>query len=549
MNLKISLLIISLVGMCVSNSIFADADRAKLGRPNILLIVADDLALTDLGSYGGEIQTPNIDQLALEGARFTHFYANPSCSPTRATLLTGIDSHLAGLATMQHTQTPGQKGQPGYEGYLNKRVVTLPTLLRDAGYQTYMAGKWHLGMTEDNSPASRGFERSFALLPGGGGHFTNQGLTSSSPALYRRDGALVNLPKDFYSSRFYSDQMVEYLTRRDKTRPFFAYLSYTAPHWPLQAPKESIARYSGRYSRGFEVLHNERRQRATLMGLSDLVEGQGVFNRQWSDLTDIERQHAARTMEVYAAMVDDMDHYLGRVLSLLRDENALDNTMILILSDNGAEGHDLFDAIPEIRNYVEQCCDNTLDNIGEPDSYISYGHDWARAGVGSFRGFKTMPLEGGVRVPFLLRYPPLLGSGGQINRQRFSVEDVVPGLLELAGVKHPDENYKGRTVYPLTGKSFLPILSQAESAKEEHRFTLVRELFGRVAVWHDKWKLVLLPFPFGDGEWRLFNLSEDPSESTDIASKYPDKVKELILIWEEYRDKNNVIAPGKIMNY
>src|SRR5271168_805537 len=289
--------------------------RATSKRLNFLVIVADDLGFSDIGAFGGEINTPNLDRLAYSGIRFTDFHSAPACSPTRAMLLTGTDHHIAGIGTMGEVLPPTFKAAPGYEGYLNDRVVALPELLRDAGYLTLMSGKWHLGHTIERSPWARGFERSFALLPAGASHYgaAAGGGFSPVPTLYTEDDQFVTVGDDFYSSDSYTDTLLRYLRERDPgdDRPFFAYLPFQAPHWPLQAPDESIATYRGRYDDGPDALRDTRLAALKQLGLCppDVVPHPVVADSapEWADMTSDERAFSARAMEVYAAMVDRMD--------------------------------------------------------------------------------------------------------------------------------------------------------------------------------------------------------------------------------------------------
>lgn len=365
-------------------------------RPNFLLIVADDLGFSDLGAFGGEIHTPYLDELAKQGVRFTSFHTAPTCSPTRSMLLTGTDNHIAGLGTMAEAQTPAQAGHPGYEGYLNDRVAALPELLRDGGYRTLMSGKWHLGLTPETSPHARGFERSFALLPGAANHYGFEapipeeqvpGLLKKTRGLYSEDGQDTTIPDDFYSSDGFTDKLLEFLDEGDDGRPFFAYLPFSAPHWPLQAPAEIVEKYRGRYDAGPDALRQERLTRLRELGL---IEGDVTphpvvpLTAEWEALTDEERVRSARTMEVYAAMVDRMDWNVGRVLEKLEAKGVLDNTVILFLSDNGAEGAQL-EALPvfgpDLNQVIADYYDNSLENIGRGNSYVWYGPRWAQAGT------------------------------------------------------------------------------------------------------------------------------------------------------------------------
>jgi arylsulfatase len=529
------------------------SDEARLApgtRPNILLIVADDLGYTDLGVLGGEIGTPNLDALARSGILFTNFHAAATCSPTRAMLLSGTDHHLAGLGNMAESLTENQRERRGYEGHLSFRVASLAELLRDAGYHTYMTGKWHLGLDEQTSPAARGFEKSFVLLEGGGGHFSDLGLTRE-PAHYREDGRLTELPSEFYSTKFYAERLIEYLdSNHDDGRPFFAYLAFTAPHWPLQAPDASIAKYRGRYDEGYDRLHAQRMERFKQLGVvpHDIEPFPRLPDEPpWEELGAEERRIEARKMEVYAAMVHDVDVYVGKVIDYLEHSGQRDNTLIIFLSDNGAEGHRLNIGWPELAEWVKECCDNSLENMGRPDSYIYYGPNWARVSTGPYRMFKGFTAEGGIRVPAFVSHPALA------NRAPYtgfaSVMDVMPTLLELAGVRHPGTSYKGRRIEPMRGVSLLPVL--LDPAHEAHAADYVMgwELFGKRALRRGHWKVVFEPEPYWSGRWQLYNLADDPAELHDLAAEHPEKLLDLTMLWEQYATETGVVLPATTSPY
>ncbi|MCK5572838.1 MAG: arylsulfatase, partial [Bacteroidetes bacterium] len=347
-------------------------------RPNVLLIVADDLGYSDIGCFGGEMSTPTLDALANEGVRFTNYHVLPTCSPTRSVLLSGTDNHVAGMGTMGEVKTAEMEGHPGYEGYLNFQVAALPEVLRAAGYHTYMAGKWHLGHEENTSPYARGFEETFALLPGGGSHWSDRKpLSPPQVMIYSRNGKVVDaLPEDFYSTRNYTDMLLGWLQEnRGDDKPFFAYLSYTAPHDPLHAPKEYIQKYKGKYDNGWDVLREKRLGALKDMGI--VPEGVKPFPRlpsveAWDKMSTEERAEAARDMEVYAAMVDYMDEQIKRVLDYLKEIGEYDNTMIIFFSDNGANGAHSTAYPGQTDEYLESF-DNSLDNRGLPSSFIEMG--------------------------------------------------------------------------------------------------------------------------------------------------------------------------------
>ena len=529
-------------------------------RPNILLIVVDDMGFSDLGSFGGEIATPNLDELAYNGIRFTNFHASTMCSPSRAMLLTGVDSHLTGLGNMLEELSPNQKGKPGYEGHLNDRVVTLATLLQDAGYGTYIAGKWHLGSGAGRGPRDRGFDRSFVLESGGASHFADmRPAYAPSPeikASYSEDGEkLTELPPSFeYSTQFYADQTIDYLRDHDGSEPFFAYLAYTAPHWPLQAPDEAIERHRGRYDAGYDALAQERLERLKAM---DLIPAHAVRGRRspkekpWDALSEAERATEVRAMEVYAAMIDEVDRHTGRVLDFLEESGVLQDTVVVFLSDNGPEGHDLDetwprDAFPDIRSTIDETHDFSYESMGKAGSYTLYGPNWANAGSPAFSLHKAFPYEGGTRVTAFVHYPRLIDAPRVADDFVF-VSDVMPTLLELAGVEHPGETYAGRAIEPMSGESFIDLM---EGRREQiaARVTAL-ELIGKRAVRSGKWKLVHVPEPWGKGDWQLFDVSVDLAELNDIAAEHPQVVAELVAAWDQYAEANGVILPDWVSGY
>ncbi len=520
-------------------------------RPNFLVIVADDLGFSDLGAFGGEISTPNLDALAYVGLRLTDFHSAPACSPTRAMLMTGTDHHIAGIGTMLEVAIPGFEGAPGYEGYLNDRVAALPELLRDGGYLTLMSGKWHLGDTIETSPWARGFERSFALLPAGGSHYGG-GLFSrfaTVETLYSEDDEFVDVPKDFYSSDFFTDKLLQYFRERpsDDKRPFFAYLPYQAPHWPLQAPDEAIAKYRGRYTDGPDVLRDARLKALKLFGLCgpDVVPHPVVAEseKEWADLTPDEQALSARTMEVYAAMVERMDWNIGRVTDYLERTGELDNTVVIFLSDNGAEGA-IVEAMPLSGAYIMEQIrlhyDNSLDNIGRSDSCIWYGPRWAQAATAPSRLHKAFTTEGGIRVVSFVTWPGFARQG-EIGTAFSTVMDIAPTLLELAGIAHPGTSYQGHEIVPMRGKSLIPYLSRRSDQVHDNETGTGWELFGRRAIRQGDWKALYLPAPYGPGKWQLYDLSEDPGEIVDHAETHPEKLTALLALWDRYVEENGVL--------
>jgi arylsulfatase len=531
---------------------------AEQTRPNILLIVVDDMGYSDLGSFGGEIPTPHLDQLANRGVRFSNFIASAVCSPTRASLLTGVTPHKAGLGNLAEELAPNQLGQPGYEGELNQRVVTIATLLRDAGYHTYITGKWHLGKSRESIPWSRGFERSFTLLANAS-HFADmRPAYSPDPdalALYQKDQhRLTSLPDNFsYSSQFFVDELQHYIDSADDDAPFFGMLAFTAPHWPIQAPDSSIAEFLGKYDVGYDAIAAERLERLKTEGL--IPANSGLAPRPpkgvpWNSLDSEQQMVEARAMEIYAAMIAEIDRNTGRLIDWLRAENRFKNTVVIFMSDNGAEGHDLdetwpSDAFPKIRQVIDESFDFSYESMGRPGSYTFLGPNWAHALAPAFNLHKGFASEGGLRTAAFM-YSENKFDSATISNRLITPEDLAATILELAAVQHPGNNYRGKVVEPITGIS---ILSGLQSSELDQRRVHINETIGKISVRKGDWKLTRMPAPYGNGDWQLFNLRQDLSETHDLAETHPHKVTGLIAEWEKYVEKNGVILPGWLSGY
>ena len=545
MTRRLLLSLIPALGLVVSGCEEAEPEVDALRRPNVLLIVADDLGYSDIGAFGGEVDTPTLDALATEGVRLSNFHVLPSCSPTRSVLLSGVDNHQAGLGTMGEVKNPEMEGYPGYAGYLNFEVAALPEVLRANGYRTYMAGKWHLGFEEETSPHARGFDETFILVPGGGSHWSDRRpLSPPQPMIYRRNGQPVEeLPEDFYSTTHYTDMLLEWLQAdRAEDRPFFAYLSYTAPHDPLHAPRDYIDKYRGTYDEGWDVLRRRRLQ--ALVDLGIIPEGSEPFPRlpnveAWDQLSPESRQEAARDMEVYAAMVDYMDAQIQRVLDYLKEIGEYDNTLVIFFSDNGANG-----AYPTLypgwTDDYAGSFDNSLENRGLPNSFIEMGPGWAQASMSPSRMFKGFPAEGGIRSPFIAKLPGLQTNSSAINHSFFHVRDIMPTILDLAVVE-PPSRLDDREVRALQGQSVLELLDGSVEDPYAGAAHVGYELFGLKAFFDSDWKILWMPPPFGSGEWELYNLSVDPAEMNDLASEQPERLESMIEMWERYKQENTVL--------
>jgi len=551
---RINLIIGALVSALTLLGVVTPSHAAEK-KPNILLIVADDMGYSDIGAFGGEIKTPNLDALAARGLRATSFYVGPTCSPTRSMLLSGTDNHLAGMGNMAEFLGPKQKGKPGYEGHLNNRVVSLATVLRDAGYHTYMAGKWHMGEEPGSWPAARGFERDFTLLQGGGSNWAD--MVYPNPAhpqlTFTLNGKLLEkLPPNHFSSEAYANFIIKSVDEnKDDGKPFFAYLSFQAVHSPFAVPDDWLYRYQGQYDQGYDALRTSRVARMKEMGIvgKDVLAFPGLPTiPAWDSLTPAQQKLSARRMEIYAAMLANMDYHIGRVLDHLKEAGSLDNTLVLFFSDNGAEPVELASLIesafsPEAKKWFQANFDLRPESWGKPGSAVDYGPAWAQAGSVPFRGFKGYVAEGGIRSPLILAGPGVKHAG-DINTSLLHVMDIAPTLYELAGAEHPSKKSGGRFA-PLQGKSLVPLLAGSAQSLRGESDWIGWELFGNRAVRQGNWKVLnTLRAAGGSGDWQLYNLKSDPGEIRDLAKENPKKLNELVVLWNRYAKQNGLILTG-----
>jgi arylsulfatase len=543
-------IVAALVGPAISSA--ADAPR----RPNIVVILGDDLGFSDMGAFGSEIKTPNLDALAREGTRFANFYTHASCSPTRSILLTGVDTHLNGLGNMDEWTAPNQWGVDGYEGYLNNRVATLPQLLKDAGYHTYMVGKWHLGKAPTQIPAARGFEHDFSLLEGASSYWDATNFTAASPkSVFTEDGRyLTRLPEDYYATKTYTDKLIGFIdANRGDGKPFFAYVAHQAPHDPYQLPREWRSRHVGEYDKGWDAVRQERLKRQIELGI--MPAGTKLSERMWFIpdpvvLAPATRAVLGKKMELYAGMVENLDFHIGRLIDHLKEIGEYENTVFLVFGDNGAEGTDLFKMIagtPGTRDFLFAAINwsQTHPNAwGDPGSYVAYGPMWAQVSMTPFSQYKGWLAEGGIRNALIVSGPAVKRPKGSINHGFMHVADIMPTLLEIAGTSYPNSR-DGRETPPLMGKSWGKVLAaQADSPRTEQDY-LGWEIFGNRAIRQGDWKLRWEYKPLGKGDWELFNLAADPAERSDLAAERPDKVKALVALWGSYVKTNNVVLPSR----
>ncbi|CAX42760.1 arylsulfatase, putative [Candida dubliniensis CD36] len=554
-------------------------------QPNFLIIVADDLGFTDLSPFGGEIHTPNLNKLATgpNGIRLTDFHTASACSPTRSMLLSGTDNHIAGLGQMaEFAQRHPEKfnNQPGYEGYLNDKVVALPEILQDNGYHTFISGKWHLGLKKPYWPNKRGFNKSFTLLPGAGNHYKYITRDEKGdqipflPAIYVEDdkellNPEIELPDDFYSTNYFTDKAIEFIKQSPiENKPFFGMITYTAPHWPYQAPQDKISKYDGIYNNGPEELRRSRLKSAIKLGLIDekiIPHPIKTIRKTWDELTLLEKSKEIKIMQTYAAMVEILDENIGRLINYLKSINQFNNTFILFMSDNGAEGM-LMESLPltnqRINKFINQYYDNSLSNIGNKNSFTYYGDQWAQAATAPHAMYKMWSTEGAIVCPLIIHYPNLTSSnstsgnsgggsgngngGGRILKEFTTVMDILPTILQLANIQHPGEIYKNRKVVKPRGKSWVNYLINKTNQVHDENTVTGWELFGQQAIRKGSFKAIFIPKPFGPEKWQLFNIIDDPGEINDLSdlSQYKKILNELLDHWAIYAAETGLIELG-----
>jgi arylsulfatase len=507
------------VTVCVLlSSNASQAQDAQKKRPNIVVILADDLGYSDIGCYGGDIKTPMLDKLATNGLRFTNFFNTARCCPSRAALLTGLYSHQAGVGHM----TENSK-QTGYEGQLNRNCVTIAEVLRRSGYRAYMVGKWHLSRDENQKapnetwPLGRGFDRYYGLIPGAANYFRPTGLA--------RDNTKLETPKkDYYLTDALADNAVTFITDHEKdhkSSPFFLYTAFTSPHWPLHALKEDIDRYRGKYREGWEVMRRKRHERMKELGIVDPSWKTPPSDAPaWDKVPEDKKDELDLRMAIYAAQVDRMDQGIGKIVEALRKTGQLDNTLILFLSDNGG-----------CAEVIER---GTGGELGGPDSYSSYGQGWAWLSNTMLRLFKHWTHGGGVSSPLVVHWPEGIPQNlrGQLRRQPGHLIDVMATCVDLAKAEYPAE-LAGHKITPLEGKSLVPAFADRPIARD----AIYWEHEGNKAILVSPWKLVS-KFP---GPWELYDLDKDRGESNDLAAQYPDRVKELSAKWQAWAERANVL--------
>ncbi len=512
---------------CNYNKKKSESVYTEKQKPNVILILADDLGYSDLSCYGGEISTPNIDALANSGIRFSQFYNAARCCPTRASLLTGLYPHQAGIGGMVNS---GKKVAEGpYQGYLSKNSVTIAEVLKDAGYYTVMSGKWHVGEERPNWPTDRGFENFYGLVSGAANYFD---ITRTKKAGQIRHFAIDSTeylpPKDdFYMTDAFTENAITFLNKAEaKKQPFFMYLAYTAPHWPLHALQEDINLFRGKFLTGWDELREDRYERMINLGLissnwpmSDRNEGVDA----WDELTDKQKDQMDLLMSIYAAQIHRMDQGIGEIMKQLKNLGELDNTIVMFLSDNGGSGE--YDILGS--DFWGNFWDGSA-LPGSGDSYHTYGSSWANLSNTPFRYFKKDTYEGGIATPFIVSWPNQIKQAGSISHLPGHINDVMATICEITGAKYPQE-YNGNSILPMQGKSFAPIIRGQEMDNSEPIFW---EHNGNRAVRHGDWKLVSKK----GAEWELYNINEDRNELNNVITsnkKIANKLAEEFDAWSK----------------
>ena len=517
-----------------------------ISRPNIVFILADDLGYTDIAPYGSEVNTPTLSALAEQGVRFTNYHTAANCAPARAMLLTGVDNHLAGVPNIPEMLAPEQRAHAHYQGVLGDNVVTVATLLEDAGYHTYMAGKWHLGATPGKRPSRRGFQRTVAMMDSGADNWEQRPyLPIYDRANWFSDGERITLPEDFYSSRFLIDKTIDFIDGNlEDDKPFFAYLPFMAVHMPVQAPQEYTDRYMGVYDAGWDALRTQRLKRAVELGivLADTAMVRMATTDDWGALDQQRKRYEAKRMAVYAGMIEAMDFHIGRLVDYLKSRGQYENTIFIFTSDNGAEGSGPADPTAFLdRMYPARLgYHQDYDRLGLKGSFNTISPSFASAAASPLSFYKFYTGEGGMRVPLII-------AGEQLSQHRHLTPafawatDITPTILSLAGVAQPGERYAGRPVLPIIGRDLTPLLTGEVERVYGADDAVGYELTGHAALFQGDYKLVVNQPPLGDGQWRLFNIVKDPGETVDLASSLAATFQRMLSRYQQYQRENGVL--------
>ena len=537
------------------------AFAAESVRPNIVFILADDLGYTDIASYGSEVNTPNLSALAEQGLSFTNYHSAANCAPARAMLLTGVDSHLAGVPNIPEMLAPQQRKHANYQGVLGDDVVTVASLLESEGYHTYMAGKWHLGMAPNKRPSRRGFQRTMAMMDSGADHWEQRPyLALYDQANWFADGERFTLPDNFYSSRFLVDKMIEFIDSNlqntdlqnadmQNNSPFFAYLPFMAVHSPVQAPQKYIDRYMGVYDSGWDSLREQRKQRAEALGIvpKNTPMVRMKTTDEWDALSEDDKRYQAKRMAVYAGMIEAMDFHIGRLVEFLKARGQYDNTIFIFTSDNGSEasGPDKPRTFPKRLAPENLGYNLDYDNLGLKGSFSSIGPSFASASASPLAYYKFYAGEGGMRVPLIIAGTPVasqLAPAQSLLTRAFAwATDISPTILSLTGVSQPEDRFAGRPIQRITGRDLTPLLSGSAEQIYGPNDAVGYELTGHGVLFQGDYKLVVNQPPRGDGQWRLFNIVTDPGETDDLSASDALRFQRMLSAYEQYLRDNKVV--------
>ena len=556
-DIKLYLVLLSLV----FGAAFSQPKKANAKKPNVIVILTDDMGFSDIGCFGSEIKTPNIDKLAANGISFTHFYNTARCSPSRASLMTGLYPHQAGMGFLSNYNY----AEEGYVDDLSKKAVTLAEVFKQAGYATYMSGKWHLNKEQSipndrsNWPLQRGFDRFFGMLIGSGSFY--------DPGTLMSDNTFIAPGKDFYLTHAITDHAVKFIDENPKDKPFFFYIAYTAAHWPLQAPESEIQKYKGVYDRGWDETRKKRFEKLKKLGIISskaVLTERGVAIPEWKN--EPMKDWQVRRMEVYAAMVDIMDQGIGKIISTLEKKGELENTVLFYMHDNGGCAETLNSNETEIPPTEEQKKGKFFakDSIflgkiptytrdgefirsgkgvmpGPANTWTAYGQEWANVSSTPFRLYKHFVHEGGIATPLIIQWPRGIKAKGELRTQAGHLIDIMATCIEIAGLQYPS-NFNGNPIHPLEGKSLVPAFTN----KPVNREFIFWEHEGNRALRMGKWKLVSKTkiqkkfTPADENLWELYDMDEDPSEMNNLALKYPEKIKTMATLWE--KEANRTMA-------
>lgn len=565
-----------LLAGCSSNSTSEEAKTTPTTeekKPNVLLIVGDDIAFGDLGVYGSEIATPNMDRLASAGVRFSNFHASPVCSVTRSMLLTGCNNIEVGLGSFDYSFYPPSKGQPGYEGYLTENALAIPQLFNDEGYEVFKVGKWHLGgeAPGGHGPLHWGFTKEFGILSGGSNHWNNLRMTPdfSAPNWMDRkfeehwtlNGEKYDRPEGVYSGELYTNQMIDFIKEGHKEdKPWFAYMAFTTAHFPIQAPPELVEKHYQFYlEKGYAGLKQYRYEKLKENGLISTVAEPSPENelvKKWEELSQEEKEYQAKVFATYAAEIEDQDNRIGQILDYLTETNQLENTLIVYISDNGPEGMEAENpntGNQEFGEWIAKNYDTSFEGIGTANSSNYIGTSWANAATGGLSWWKWFIGEGGIRVPMMIVPPGATAENyaraGEISKVVMSVKDLPITILDYAGIDHPGTNYKGKTVVQPSGISARPFLDGQSDIVRTDEEWYAFELFGNGYLMKGNYKLMKVRTGmFGDGNWHLFNVVDDPSESKPLEEEKPEMFDAMLNLYEQYEADHDLVQVDESWN-